>query len=504
MIDDANEAEILRLYHAEKWPVNTIAVQLDVHHDVVERVLRAEQSPSIRLVRPSMLDAYVPFIQQKLEEYPTLRASRLYDMCVARGYKGGPDYFRHRVRPLRPKRVAEAFLRRRPLPAEEAQVDWGHFGRITIGRAHRPLMAFVMVLSWSRMVFLRFFLGAPMECFLRGHVLAFEQLGGVARVLFYDNLKTAVLERRGDAIRFHPRILALSKHYRFEPRPVAVARGNEKGRVERAIRFVRESFFPAREWKDLADLNEQARAWCEQRAASRPWVDDRTRLVRDVHEEEKRLLMALPENPFPTEHLTEAKVGKSPYARFDGNDYSVPHTHVRRALTVAASETRVRILEGTEVLADHGRSYDRGETVEEPAHIDRLVEAKRRARKERASDRLTRSAPSTEQLLGRLAHRGANLGSACGQLLRLLDEHGADRLERAAREALEKDVPEPRSVRLILNCMRLDEDRPARVPVALPDDPRVTDLVVRPHSLETYDVLGQGQSSQEELTDEEQ
>ena len=503
MIDDAKEAAILRMYHAEKWPVNTIADQLGVHHDVVERVVRAERAPAVQLVRASILDPYVPFIKKTLEEHSRLRASRLYDMCVARGYVGGPDHFRHRVRQLRPKRAAEAFLRRRPLPAEEAQVDWGHFGRITIGRANRQLMAFVMVLSWSRMIFLRFFLGAPMECFLRGHVQAFEHLGGVARVLFYDNLKSAVLERHGDAIRFHPTILALAKHYRFEPRPVAIARGNEKGRVERAIRFVRESFFPARKWKDLDDLNAQAQKWCEERAASRRWVDDKTRRVREVFEEERELLLDLPGNPFPTDRVAEVQIGKTPYARFDGNDYTVPHEHVRRTLTVAASETRVRILDGTQVLAEHERSYDRDQQVEERTHIDLLVESKRNARKARASDRLTRSAPTTEKLLRKLAERGANLGSACGQLLRLLDEHGGTRLECAAREALEKDVPEPRSVRLILDRMRLDEDRPARVPVDLPDDPRITNLVVRPHALETYDALGQVREEGEEGAHEE-
>ena len=504
MIGDAKEAEILRLFHAEKWPVNTIACELGVHHAVVERVLRAELAPACRLVRPSMLDPYIPFIQKTLEAYPRLRASRLYDMCIARGYAGGPDHFRHRVRQLRPKRVAEAFLRRRPLPAEEAQVDWGHFGRITIGRANRQLMAFVMVLSWSRMIFLRFFLGAPMECFLRGHVLAFQSFGGVARVLLYDNLKSAVLERRGDAIRFHPTILALSKHYHFEPRPVAIARGNEKGRVERAIRFVRESFFPARKWQDLADLNAQAQEWCGGRAASRPWVDDKARRVHEVFEEERELLIELPDNPFPTDLVVEVKIGKTPYARFDENDYTVPHTHVRRVLSVAASETRVRILEGTKILADHERSYDRGKQIEERVHIDLLVESKRNARKGRASDRLTRAAPTVEKLLRLLAERGANLGSACAQLLRLLDEHGHAQLERAAQEALLKEMPEPRSVRLILDRMRLDEDRPMRVPVHLPDDPRIKDLVVRPHSLETYDVLGQGRDAEEEQTDEEQ
>jgi len=90
-----------------------------------------------------------------------------------------------------------------------------------------------------------------MANFLPGHVAAFDAWNGVARVLLYDNLKSAVLERQGDAIRFHPTLLALAAHYRLEPRPVAVARGNEKGRVERAIRYVREAFFAARTWQDL-------------------------------------------------------------------------------------------------------------------------------------------------------------------------------------------------------------------------------------------------------------
>ena len=117
---------------------------------------------------------------------------------------------------------------------------------IQIGRAKRPLMAFVMVLSWSRQIFLRFYLNQRMESFLHGHVAAFDAWGALPRVLLYDNLKSAVLERRDDAIRFHPTLLALSAHYRFEPRPVAVARGNEKGRVERAIRYIRDNFFAGR------------------------------------------------------------------------------------------------------------------------------------------------------------------------------------------------------------------------------------------------------------------
>ncbi len=114
------------------------------------------------------------------------------------------------------------------------------------------------------------------------------------RELWYDNLKSVVLERHGDAIRFNPRFLDFAGHYRFLPKPVAVARGNEKGRVERAIRYVRDNFFAARTWRDIDDLNAQARAWCDGIAADRPWPDDRSLTVREAFERERGSLLALP------------------------------------------------------------------------------------------------------------------------------------------------------------------------------------------------------------------
>ena len=231
------EAQILRYHIAEHWKPGTICRQLGLHHDSVQRVLAQHGVPrAARLIRVTKIEPYLAFIQETLRQYPNLTAARLYAMVSARGYVGSPDHFRHQMVQLRPRAPAEAFLCLRTLPGEQGQVDWGHFGKLTIGRAQRPLMAFVMVLSYSRRIFLRFFLDARMENFLRGHAAAFSAWDALPRVLLYDNLKSAVLERRGDAIRFHPTLLAFAGHYRYEPRPVAVARGNEKGRVERAIR----------------------------------------------------------------------------------------------------------------------------------------------------------------------------------------------------------------------------------------------------------------------------
>ena len=270
-ISQEQKTNILRYHFVEQWGVNTIAAQLGIHHSTVDRVLsRAGMPKAERAKKPSILDPYTPFIIETLDKYPKLTAARLYAMAVERGYSGCSSHFRAHVAELRPRRSSEAYLRLKTLPGEQMQVDWGHFQHIQIGRAKRPLMAFVMVLSWSRQIFLRFYLNQRMESFLRGHVAAFEFFGGQAKVLLYDNLKSAVLERRGDAIRFHPTLLELAAHYRFEPRPVAVARGNEKGRVERAIRYIRDNFFAARQWKDIDDLNAQAHDWCVQQSSRRP------------------------------------------------------------------------------------------------------------------------------------------------------------------------------------------------------------------------------------------
>jgi transposase len=484
------EAQILRYHHVEKWRVGTIARQLHVHSGTVTRVLAQAGLPRIGPpARRSQIEPYLPFIRTTLEKFPTLTASRLFAMVRERGYRGGPDHFRHLVACHRPRQPAEAYLRLRSLPGEQAQVDWGHFGHLVIGRARRPLMAFVMVLSWSRRIFLRFFLDARMESFLRGHVAAFAAFNGCARVLLYDNLKSAVLERHGDAIRFHPTLIAFAAHYRYEPRPVAVARGNEKGRVERAIRYVRDSFFAARSFADLDDLNAQAEAWCSGVAADRPCPEQPTQSVRAAFAAELPRLLPLPDNPYPLLERVAIKVGKTPYVRFDLNDYSVPHTEVQRLLTVLADPHEVRIVDGAQVLACHRRSYDKGAQIEDAAHVEALVADKRAARRHSGTDRLAQAAPASRDLLVRAAERGDNLGAITAALLRLLERYGAGELEAAIGDALARGVPHPNAVRLALDHRREQRQELPPVAVDLPAHVKVRDTQVTPHRLDAYDQL---------------
>ena len=493
-IDKELEAKILRYHHVEKWKVGTISRQLCVHHDTVERVLSQAGMPKVeRACRPSLIEPYLPFITETLKQYPRLTASRLYAMVRERGYEGGPDHFRHQIACYRPRPQAEAFHRLKTLPGEQAQVDWGCFGKLTIGCAQHMLMAFVIVLSYSRRIFLRFYLNAQMANFLRGHVAAFEQWAGLPKVLLYDNLKSAVLQRQGAAIRFNPTLLDFAAHYRFEPRPVAVARGNEKGRTERAIRTVRDNFWPARQWRDLNDLNAQAQAWCDGWSMQRPCPEDRSISVRQAFEKEQPLLLKLPDNPYPTDERVEVCIGKTPYARFDRNDYSLPHTHVRRTLTISATPTQVRILDGAQLLATHARSYDKGQQIEDPNHIEALTRIKRKARRHRGQDRLIQAVPNSRELLTQAALRGDNLGAITAALLRLLDDYGSQELAVAIAETLKRQVPHPNGVRLILQQRRQARDQPPPIGIRI-DDERAQKLVVQPHDLHRYDQL---QSSQE-------
>ena len=491
MIPPALRAEIRRLFYAEHWRVGTIASHLGVHHATVQQAI--ERDRFVRTgsqIRPSLLDPYKAFILATLEQYPRLRATRLHWMLRDRGFPGSAVQVRRYVRTVRPTPPAAAYLRLETMKAEQAQIDWGNFGPIQIGRARRSLSCFVLVLSWSRAVYARFALDQTLESFLRGHVEAFQALGGVARTCLYDNLKSVVLERVGDHIRFHPRLLELAGHYHFAPQPCAVAAGNEKGRVERMIGYLRHSFFAARPFTSLDDLNTQLGRWIEEVAHARPVPGDPFGpLVRDAWAEERVHLLPLPEHPFPCDLVRAVVSGKTPYIRFDGNDYSIPHTYVRKPLTLVATDAVGRLVDGTTEIAHHRRSWDHGQRIEAPAQLAALVRAKRRAHELRGRDRLRQSCPQADAFLEALAVRGVPLAPQTVALLRLLDQYGAPALDAALAAALHRGTLHAASVGHLLDQRARAHHIPPPLAVVLPDDPRVRDLRVTPHPLRPYDAL---------------
>ena len=488
MIDKETRALIRHLFYAEHWKVGTIARELVLHPETVSIAVETDRFTNTKTLRPSVTDPYAGFIREVLSKYPQLRATRIFQMIRDRGYGGSVVQLRRVVACLRPAHK-EAFLCLRTFAGEQGQVDWAHFGEVPVGQARRKLSCFVITLSYSRGLYLEFFFDQKMESFLRGHDHAFNDWKGVPRVLLYDNLRSAVIERRGDAIHFNPRLLELCAHYHFAPRPCQVRAGNQKGRVERAIRYIRESFFAARPFTTLEDFNRQALAWRDREAHSRPWPGGDHLTVSEAFEEERPRLLPLPAHRFDSDQLLPVQSRKIIYVRFDLNDYSIPPTAIGRPLVLAASESTVRILDGSQEIARHCRSYDRRQQILDPAHQEELLKEKRKALGSTRGSRLAQAVPESETLLDAAFGRGESAGSQTAQLLNLLDLYGARELRAAVCEALERKTPRASSVAFILNQRHRSSKRRTLSPVDLSRHPELENLSVTPHSLETYDEL---------------
>jgi hypothetical protein len=306
-----------------------------------------------------------------------------------------------------------------------------------------------------------------------------------------SRLAAANLPRRGDAIHFHPRFLELSAHYHFATRPCRPARGNEKGRVERAIQYIRSNFFAARPFLTLEDLNRQARAWRHQIAHQRPWPGDPSRTVAQAFAEEKQHLLPLPAHPFSCDLVRTLYADKTLFVRFDLNDYSVPPGALGRALTLVASPTTVRLLDGSTELAAHRRSYDRNQLIEDPAHRQALLEQKRRALGSTRSTRLAALIPESQAFLQAAFERGESARTLTARLLRLLDDYGAPELAAALHEAQDRNTPHLSSVAVILARRHRQQRQRAPLPVNLSRRPDLENLTVSNPSLEAYDELSQ-------------
>lgn len=488
MIDRELLATIRRLHYAEHWKLGTIAEHLRVSWHTVKDAVSSERSLRQSRPRPSVTDPYLPLIREILDRYPRLQAPRIFEMLRERGYAGRVVPVRRAVCRLRPG-LGEAFLRLRTFPGEQGQVDWAHFGQVNVGRAKRRLSCFVLTLSYSRALYLEFFYDQSLESFLRGHVRAFEDLGGAPRAILYDNLKSVVLARYGDQIQFHPRLLDLSAHYRFAAKPCGVGRGNEKGRVERAIQYIRHSFFAARSFSSLADLNRKARQWRDQIAHARPSAQDDRRSVQELLLEERPRLLPRPEHPFETDLVLPARTQKTPYLRFDLNDYSIPEDFVRKELTLIVSDTTVRVLHGTQEIAHHPRSFDRHELVEDPAHLRGERERKQRAVGASFPPRLLPVKRQVDDFLGALLKRGESPRAVLPKLLLLLEDYGLAALREALAVTLENGTPSLSAVAYLLQKSLRTRRKAQPLPITLTTRPELADLAVNPADPEIYDDL---------------
>jgi transposase len=486
-VSPTTEADIRRLYFGEHWKRGTIAAQLAIHPEVVERVIgKLGPRPKAKIeCVPAPLCSFVAFIEETLARYPRLVGTRLYDMLSERGYKGSLRTLRRYLRRARPLPKSEAFLRVQPLVGEQAQVDWGHVGYLEFPGKRRPLWVFVIVLAYSRALWAELVLDLSVHSLRRSLVRAATFFGGSTRQWLFDNPKTVVIERHGDVVRFHPTLLDLAGHLRVEPRVCGVRKPHEKGRVERAIRFLRERFFAARTIHAIEQGNAQLLEFITTIAAERPHPQWPERSVADVFHEERAHLLALPDVLPEADIVQPIVADKTAFIRFDGNGYSVPSAFARKTLTLVADDTRVRLLDGSVEVASHVRNWGRRQWVEDPIHRATLLEQKRAARDLKGRDRLHTEIEGVGRLFDRWVEFGRNLGSMTARTIRLLDLYGADVLRAAVDEAITRNIHDPGALGVLCEQMRKNLARP--IPIALDLGAHVPDRDVVPHDLGGYD-----------------
>lgn len=480
------QLEVRRLHFAEHWPVGTIATQLGIHDDTVRGILGLLERKGKPAPRPSALDPYANFLVDTLTRYPTLKTTRLFDMVRPRGYAGSVRTLRDYVRPLRPKPTREAFLRVDPLIGEQSQVDWAHVSKVPVAGGERPLWLFVIVLAWSRALWGEFVFDLSLPSLLRSLARAAAYYQGCTRQWLFDNPKTVVAERSAQAVRFQPRLLELAGEYCVSVRVCAVRKANQKGRVERAIRYLRERFLAGRHIGSIEQGNRELLAFLDEVANARPHPTLPGRTVVDCLAEERTRLLPLPKVQPVTDIVVPVAVDKTAFIHFDTNLYSTPHLYAGHTLALVADDSRVRLLDGETEVARHSRSWGRRQRIEDGAHRQALLEQKRGAVEAKGQDRLRAAVPGVDALFARWVEAGKNLGSVTARTVALLDRYDEGIVAAAINEVLARGISDPGAVAVLCERFRRDADKP--VPLDVPLGSHVPDRDVIPHALEAYDV----------------
>lgn len=373
---DERQAEALKLHLVDGVPIRAIAKRLHMSRNTVRKLVgrvpvkpKAAPSP-----RTSLLTPYEAMLKGWLEQTPELRAPAALEKLREAGYQGGISILREWMKQLRP-RPREAFVTLSFKPGEAVQVDWADFGFALAG-VPRRVSAFVMALCHSRYLYIEFALSQSMGSLLRRMERGLRFFGGTTHVDIFDNMRTVVLQHTDKGIIFNSTFLEYARSRGFAVKACNVGRGNEKGRVERPIGFIRERFWPGRRFADLLDLNVQATKWRDEFANNR--VHEVTGKVPSLvfQHEEKPVLRPLPDTPFETDDIESAMVTKSFRIRFDRNTYSVPPRLVGQSVVVRANDEWVRIFLGTKEIARHHRDWRVGQDVEDAAHRQAALQTK--------------------------------------------------------------------------------------------------------------------------------
>ncbi|HHB77316.1 MAG TPA: IS21 family transposase [Desulfobulbus sp.] len=386
-------------------------------------------------LRPSKLDPYKEDIVRMVERYP-FTAVQIYRKVKEEGFDGGYTIVKEYVRKIRPRKQP-AFLTLHFAPGECAQVDWGSYKSIAVGNTSRRLSFFVMVLCYSRMMYVEFTVSQTMEHFLGCHQRALEFFGGVPEKVMVDNLKSAVHTRvTGQDPVFNPRYLDFANHYGFRIVPCGVRKGNEKGRVENAVGYIKKNFLAGLAPGDFKVINPAARQWLDTIANIRIHGTTKKKPV-EMFSEEVQKLTPLPPLAHDTSTISQVRASKQFRVTLDTNRYSVPAEYAGMRLTMKAYSDRICLYHANKLIARHVRCYDRHQDIEDPDHPKALLARKRKARDQKLLMRFLALTPCAEQYYQGLKERRLNQLHHIRKIVGLSEIYDEQQVGRALEDACE-------------------------------------------------------------------
>ena len=365
---------MLQTLKAQGLSVSEIARLQHCDRKTVRKYLNADcddpQAPR-RKAGPGKLDDFKAYLQERVNEYPTLSARRLQREIVVRGYQGGYSILCDYLRQIRPAAAREFEIRFETPAGEQAQVDFSCC-MIRYNEAPeqvRKVWLFSMVLGHSRYLWGRFCEDQQLHTVLRLHIEAFESLGGVPRHLLYDRMKTAVTGTDGDTgeVIFNHSLLSCLHHYGAYPRACQPYRPQTKGKIERIFGYVKKDFILGSSFDSLSHLNECFEKWCSEVANVR-CHGTTGRIVSDAFDEERTKLIPLPAIRYRALVATERRVNNEGMVAYRGSVYSVPDGTTSRIVEVQAQACELCIIDHGEVIARHPIAPGRGSRMMDPGH----------------------------------------------------------------------------------------------------------------------------------------
>lgn len=434
MIDYELFCKIRHLKEHEGLSAHQIAGELAMDPRTVVKWLTRERFCQRKAsVRASKLDPFKTEIARMLQAH-AFTAAQILVRLREQGFAGGYSIVKDYVRSIRPPK-SRAYLTLAFAPGECAQVDWGSYGSVAVGNTRRRLSFFVMVLCYSRMLYLEFTVSQSMEHFLACHQNAFRFFGCAPKKIMVDNLKSAVLRRIvGRPPVFNPRYLEFANHYGFAIAPCNVGRGNEKGRVENAVGYVKKNFLAGLEIPDFAAIAPAARSWLETVANVRTHGETRKK-PRELFEAERPCLLPLPVNAFDIATVNPQRASTQFRITCDTNRYSVPAEFAGRALTVKTDPELICVYAGEKLIARHIRSYERNLDFEDPDHPKALLAQRKKARDQKIFMRFLSLSPKADLYYRRLEERRLNPQEHVRKIVALSEIYGTDPLARAIEDA---------------------------------------------------------------------